>query len=123
MQIIISEKSSLPIYEQITKQIKEGILNHSLQPDEMLPSIRQLAKELQISVITTKRAYEDLEAEGMIYSVPQKGFYVSPNKVEILKEKRLKLIEESISRAIKEGREAGLTLEELKSMVELLWEE
>lgn len=123
MQIIISEKSSLPIYEQITRQIKEGILNHSLQPDEMLPSIRQLAKELQISVITTKRAYEDLEAEGMIYSVPQKGFYVSPNKVEILKEKRLKLIEESISRAIKEGREAGLTLEELKSMVELLWEE
>ena len=123
MQIIISEKSSLPIYEQITKQIKEGILNHSLQPDEMLPSIRQLAKELQISVITTKRAYEDLEAEGMIYSVPQKGFYMSPNKVEILKEKRLKLIEESISRAIKEGREAGLTLEELKSMVELLWEE
>ncbi len=123
MQIIISEKSSLPIYEQITRQIKEGILNHSLQPDEMLPSIRQLAKELQISVITTKRAYEDLEAEGMIYSVPQKGFYVSPNKVEILKEKRLKLIEESISRAIKEGREAGLTLEELISMVELLWEE
>lgn len=123
MQIIISEKSSLPIYEQITKQIKEGILNHSLQPDEMLPSIRQLAKELQISVITTKRAYEDLEAEGMIYSVPQKGFYVSPNKVEILKEKRLKLIEESISRAIKEGREAGLTVDELKSMVELLWEE
>ena len=123
MQIIISEKSSLPIYEQITKQVKEGILNHSLQPDEMLPSIRQLAKELQISVITTKRAYEDLEAEGMIYSVPQKGFYVSPNKVEILKEKRLKLIEESISRAIKEGREAGLTLEELISMVELLWEE
>lgn len=123
MQIIISEKSSLPIYEQITKQIKEGILNHSLQPEEMLPSIRQLAKELQISVITTKRAYEDLEAEGMIYSVPQKGFYVSPNKVEILKEKRLKLIEESISRAIKEGREAGLTIDELKSMVELLWEE
>lgn len=123
MQIIISEKSSLPIYEQITRQIKEGILNHSLQPDELLPSIRQLAKELQISVITTKRAYEDLEAEGMIYSVPQKGFYVSPNKVEILKEKRLKLIEESISRAIKEGREAGLTMEELKSMVELLWEE
>lgn len=123
MQIIISEKSSLPIYEQITRQIKEGILNHSLQPDEMLPSIRQLAKELQISVITTKRAYEDLETEGMIYSVPQKGFYVSPNKVEILKEKRLKLIEESISRAIKEGREAGLTLEELISMVELLWEE
>ena len=123
MQIIISEKSSLPIYEQITRQIKEGILNHSLQPEEMLPSIRQLAKELQISVITTKRAYEDLEAEGMIYSVPQKGFYVSPNKVEILKEKRLKLIEESISRAIKEGREAGLTIDELKSMVELLWEE
>ena len=95
MQIIISDKSSAPIYEQITKQIKEGILNHALAPDEMLPSIRQLAKELQISVITTKRAYEELENEGLIYSVPQKGFFVSPSKVEILREKRLKLIEDT----------------------------
>ena len=76
MRIIISDKSNVPIYEQITKQIKEGILNHALAPDEMLPSIRQLAKELQISVITTKRAYEELENEGLIYSVPQKGFFV-----------------------------------------------
>lgn len=122
MQIIISDKSNVPIYEQITRQIKDGILSHALAPDEMLPSIRQLAKELQISVITTKRAYEELENDGMIYSVPQKGFFVSPSKLEILKEKRLKLIEDTAVQLIKEGREAGLSLDELQSMLELLWE-
>ena len=121
MQIIISDKSSAPIYEQITKQIKEGILNHVLAPDEMLPSIRQLAKELQISVITTKRAYEELENEGLIYSVPQKGFFVSPSKVEILREKRLKLIEDTAAPVIKEGKAAGLSLDEVQTMIELLW--
>jgi GntR family transcriptional regulator len=88
----------------------------------MLPSIRQLAKELQISVITTKRAYEELENEGMIYSVPQKGFFVTSGKVEILKEKRLKLIEDTAVQLINEGKAAGLSLDELKSMIELLWE-
>lgn len=121
MQIIISDKSSASIYEQITKQIKEGILNHVLAPDEMLPSIRQLAKELQISVITTKRAYEELENEGLIYSVPQKGFFVSPSKVEILREKRLKLIEDTAAQLIKEGKAAGLSLDEVQTMIELLW--
>ena len=121
MQIIISDKSSAPIYEQITKQIKEGILNHVLAPDEMLPSIGQLAKELQISVITTKRAYEELENEGLIYSVPQKGFFVSPSKVEILREKRLKLIEDTAAQLIKEGKAAGLSLDEVQTMIELLW--
>lgn len=121
MQIIISDKSSAPIYEQIAKQIKEGILNHALAPDEMLPSIRQLAKELQISVITTKRAYEELENEGLIYSVPQKGFFVSPSKVEILREKRLKLIEDTAAQLIKEGKAAGLSLDEVQTMIELLW--
>lgn len=122
MQIIISDKSNVPIYEQITKQIKEGILSHALAPDEMLPSIRQLAKELQISVITTKRAYEELENEGLIYSVPQKGFFVSPSKVEILKEKRLKLIEDTAAQLIKEGKAAGLSLDEVQTMIDLLWE-
>ena len=121
MQIIISDQSNVPIYEQITKQIKEGILSHALAPDEMLPSIRQLAKELQISVITTKRAYEELENEGLIYSVPQKGFFVSPSKVEILKEKRLKLIEDTAAQLIKEGKAAGLSLDEVQTMIELLW--
>lgn len=122
MQIIISDKSNVPIYEQITTQIKEGILSHALAADEMLPSIRQLAKELQISVITTKRAYEELENEGMIYSVPQKGFFVSPSRLEILKEKRLKLIEDTAAQLIKEGKAAGLSLDEIQSMIELLWE-
>ena len=121
MQIIISDRSNVPIYEQITKQITEGILSHALAPDEMLPSIRQLAKELQISVITTKRAYEELENEGLIYSVPQKGFFVSPSKVEILREKRLKLIEDTAAQLIKEGKAAGLSLDEVQTMIELLW--
>ena len=121
MEILISNASGLPIYEQITKQIKEGILSHALAPDEMLPSIRQLAKELQISVITTKRAYEELENEGLIYSVPQKGFFVSPSKVEILREKRLKLIEDTAAQLIKEGKAAGLSLDEVQTMIELLW--
>ena len=121
MQIIISDRSNVPIYEQITKQIKEGILSHALAPDEMLPSIRQLAKELQISVITTKSAYEELENEGLIYSVPQKGFFVSPSKVEILREKRLKLIEDTAAQLIKEGKAAGLSLDEVQTMIELLW--
>ena len=121
MQIIISDRSNVPIYEQITKQIKEGILSHALAPDEMLPSIRQLAKELQISVITTKRAYEELENEGLIYSVPQKGFFVSPSKVEILREKRLKLIEDTAAQLKKEGKAAGLSLDEVQTMIELLW--
>ena len=74
-------------------------------------------------MITTKRAYEELENEGMIYSVPQKGFFVSPSKVEILKEKRLKLIEDAASKLISESRAAGLSLDEIQSMLELLWEE
>ena len=89
--------------------------------EQMKAKDEQLAKELQISVITTKRAYEELENEGLIYSVPQKGFFVSPSKVEILREKRLKLIEDTAAQLIKEGKAAGLSLDEVQTMIELLW--
>lgn len=88
MNITISNTSNAAIYEQIVAQIKDGIIRRELQPEEALPSIRSLARDLQISVITTKRAYEQLEAEGLIYAQPGKGFYVSHSKTDILKEKR-----------------------------------
>lgn len=123
MKIIISESSNIPIYEQIIKQIKDGIINQELTPEAPLPSIRQLAKDLQISVITTKRAYEELEAEGMVYSLPGKGFYVTPRKVEMLKEKKLQMIEDGVLDVIKECKNVGMDVEELISMVEVLWNE
>ena len=123
MKIIISESSNIPIYEQIIKQIKDGIINQELTPEAPLPSIRQLAKDLQISVITTKRAYEELEAEGMVYSLPGKGFYVTPRKVEMLKEKKLQMIEDGVLDVIKECKSVGMDMDELMSMVEVLWNE
>lgn len=121
MLIRISENSNVPIYEQIIRQIKEAIIQRELMADEALPSIRGLAKELQISVITTKRAYEELEKEGLIYSIPGRGFFVSCKKVEMLKEKKLQMIEADLTTVIEEGKRAGLTMEDICSMVEELW--
>ena len=86
MKIFISEHSNAAIYEQIEQQIKDAILRQEIKPEEALPSIRGLAKDLQISVITTKRAYEELEAQGLVYSVPGRGFFVCNRKLEMLKE-------------------------------------
>jgi len=122
MNIQISENSNVPIYEQIEKQLKELIIERKVQDNEPLPSIRGLAKELQISVITTKRAYEELEKQGLVYSVQGKGFFVSPKKVEMLKEKRLQMIEEKLADVIEEVKTAGLSMEDMCSMVEELWE-
>jgi Predicted transcriptional regulators len=88
MNIIISNISRDPIYEQITNQVKDNIVRGNISAGELLPSIRNLAKELKISVITTKRAYEELEREGFIETVPGKGSYVSSQNKELLKEKR-----------------------------------
>lgn len=121
MIINISENSNVPIYEQIIKQMKESIIEHKVEADEALPSIRGLAKELQISVITTKRAYEELENEGLVYSIPGKGFFVSPKKVEMLKEKKLQMIEQELTAIIDEAKKAGLNMEDVCSMVEELW--
>lgn len=123
MNIIISNSSGEPIYEQITTQVKSAIMKGELSEGELLPSIRLLAKELQISVITTKRAYEELEREGFIETVPGKGSYVSSQNKELLKEKRLKELENKLTEVITESKLIGLTLLELEEMLRLLFNE
>ncbi|MEG0486245.1 MAG: GntR family transcriptional regulator, partial [Oscillospiraceae bacterium] len=113
MNIIISNTSGVPIYEQISKEIKNEILNGSLIEGEALPSIRSLASELRVSVITTKRAYEELEREGYIYTVPGKGSYIARQNKEILKEEKLREIEERLLDAIEISNSIGLEFEEL----------
>lgn len=123
MDIIISNTSEKPIYEQITIQIKSLIMNGELKAGDMLPSIRLLAKELRISVITTKRAYEDLERDGFITTVVGKGSYVSDTNTEIIREEQLRLIEEHIVKAIDLARGSGVTLEELIGIMEVMYKE
>ncbi|MDO4274924.1 MAG: GntR family transcriptional regulator [Eubacteriales bacterium] len=122
MYIILKEESNLPIYEQIVNAVKEGLINHTIQPGEMLPSIRSLAKDLQISVITTKRAYDELEKDGLIYSVPGKGFYVKETNQEFLREQQLKKLEQQLSDWIEQARGLGISPDEMKSMLDVLCE-
>ena len=122
MNLIISNSSGKPIYEQITAQIKNSILNGELQEGEALPSMRALAKDLRISVITTKRAYDELEKEGFLYAVPAKGFFVAPKNTELLREENLKKIEAHLTEAVRLSASCGLSREELREMLELLWE-
>lgn len=93
MNLLIDNKSGAPIYEQICSQIKDQIISGELRENDELPSIRNLAKDLRISVITTKRAYDELEREGFIYALPSKGCFVAPKNVELLREENLKKIE------------------------------
>ena len=123
MKLFISEHSNAAIYEQIEQQIKDAILRQELKAEEPLPSIRGLAKELQISVITTKRAYEELEEQGLIYSVPGRGFFVSSRKLEMLKEKKIQDIEKHMSELIKECKSAELSKQNMMDMLELLYDE
>ncbi|AKG03385.1 GntR family transcriptional regulator [Salimicrobium jeotgali] len=123
MQIIISNKSKEPIYEQITNQIKSSILANDLHEGAALPSIRQLAKDLQISVITTKRAYEELEKAGFIYSIVGKGSFVAEQNLEVIRERKYKAIEDQLSSVIANSREMGLSLEELQQLLRTLYEE
>lgn len=123
MRILISNSSDKPIYDQIVDQMKSLILKGDLAEGEALPSIRNLAKELQISVITTKRAYEELENEGFIETVRGKGSYVAEENKELFKEKKLKLIEEKLEEAVTEANALGLTEEEVIDMVKILFEE
>lgn len=123
MQIIISNSAEEPIYEQITNQIKEQIINEALEEGAALPSIRKLAKELHISVITTKRAYEELEREGFIETVAGKGSFVAAQNKELLKEQRLTRIEEKLTEAILESKALNLSLDEIQEMVDILYKE
>lgn len=123
MNLFIDNKSGAPIYDQIYTQIKNQIISGELEPDAALPSIRGLARDLRISVITTKRAYDELEREGFLYAVPAKGFFVAPKNTELLREEHLKQIEEHLTQAVCLAAGCGLSREELREMLELLWED
>lgn len=123
MKIIISNVSKAPIYEQINQQIKELILKRELVEGDPLPSIRALAKELKISVITTKRAYEELERDGLIATRPGKGSFVSTHNMDQLKERQLKIIEEKLEEIVAESRSLGLTRDEIITMLDLMLDE
>ena len=117
MNIFIDNKSGAPIYDQIYSQIKAQIINGTLKEDEPLPSIRSLAKDLRISVVTTRRAYDELEKEGFIYTVAAKGCFVAPKNVELLREENLKRIEEYIDEIVKLSVTCNLTRQELMEMI------
>ena len=121
MKIIISNSSSDPIYEQVTKQIKAQIISSELTEGDPLPSIRKLAQELQISVITTKRAYEELEKEGFIDTVGGKGCFVAMQNKELLREKKMKTVEDMLSSTVSEAKKLGINFSELKEMLELIY--
>ena len=123
MLILIDNKSGSPIYDQIFNQIKGHILSGELKTDEPLPSIRGLAKDLRISVITTKRAYDELERAGYIYTVPGKGSFVAAKNAELIREEHLKKIEEHINAIRTLAMGAGVSREDVLQMWELMWEE
>ena len=121
VDIIISNTSSMPIYEQIIMQIKKSIMNGDLKEGEALPSMRTLAKELRISVITTKRAYEELENAGFIVTVMGKGSFVAKKNIERIKEEQLKQIEKSIQYVVEQAQLNGISLQELLDIVKILY--
>ena len=123
MELYISNSGQEPIYAQITRQIKAKILNGELQQGDALPSIRLLAKELRISVITTKRAYEDLEADVFITTMPGRGCFVAPQNPALHREESLKQMEEHLQHAIDAARRGGITKDEVRETLDLLWEE
>lgn len=123
LNIIITNSNDQPIYFQIKTQIKEQILHGELIEKESLPSIRKLAKELQISVITIKKAYEELEREGFIETFPGKGSFVAAQNKELLKEKQLKVIEDQLAKVINDSKAFDIRLDELIEILTLLYEE
>ena len=123
MIVLIDNKSGSPIYDQIYTQIKNQIISGALAEDEMLPSIRNLAKDLRISFITTKRAYEELEKDGFIYTVPGKGCFVASKNLELLREENLKKIEGYIDEIIRLAGTCNLEKSDVLNMFEFGWEE
>ena len=122
MDIIIRNSGGVPIYDQITRQMKGLILRGELKEGEALPSMRLLAKGLRISVITTKRAYEELEREGFLTTVPGKGCFVAPRNLELVREDALRRAEEHLGAAVEVARTGGITLEELMQTLTILYE-
>lgn len=123
MKIVIKSQGTMAIYEQIVNQLKNGIIAGELKPGEAMPSIRRLASDLEVSVITTKRAYEELEKEGLIRSVSGKGFYVCESNQDYLREKQLMMLEKHMNEMLEECRQAGLSQEDVQEMVQALWKD
>lgn len=123
MNILIDNKSGAPIYDQIYSQIKNQIISGELREHEPLPSIRGLAKDLRISFITTKRAYDELEREGFIYTIQAKGCYVAPKNVELIREENLKKIEDHIEQIVQLAASCNLDREDILAMVKFSLEE
>lgn len=122
MYIVLSNSSDLPIYEQIKEQVKTQILSGELSENEMLPSLRQLAKDLKISVLTTTRAYNELEEEGFITSRQGKGFFVMPRGSDLLREQLIKDVETNLNNAILSAQRVSMTDDELVQLLKLLLE-
>lgn len=122
MNIFISNSGDVPIYEQITSQIKDMIMRGELKGGDALPSMRALAKDLHISVITTKRAYEELERDGFLDNVPGKGCFVAPQNRELLREAQLRRVEDVLAQAVDEARKGGFSLSELQELLTLLYQ-
>ena len=123
MDIIISNSGDAPIYDQITRQMKGLILRGELKEGEALPSMRLLAKELRISVITTKRAYEELEREGFITSVPGKGCFVAPRNLELVRENALRQVEEYLMKAVEAAKAGGISQTEVAQALDIIYTE
>lgn len=123
MDIVISNASDKPIYEQIVTQMKDAILSGELEEGALLPSIRALANDLRVSAITTKRAYAELEAQGFVETVQGKGSFVAGGNKELLREDRLRHIEDLLARAVRDAQGIGLSTKELHDMLDLMVEE
>lgn len=123
MEIILSNVSQKPIYEQITSQIKAMIMNGELKAGDAMPSMRKLAKELHVSMITTQRAYDDLQKDGFIVTVPAKGTFVSTQNQDFIREENRRRIEQLLTDAVELAKENGIELEELRTTVEVLYQE
>ena len=123
MELLISNSSGQPIYEQIAAQIKNQIISGMFAPGAALPSIRALAKDLRISVITTKRAYDELESEGFLYTVAGKGCFVAEKNTELIREEHLKQIETDLNHAVQLAAACGIPANELLEMFRILLED
>ncbi len=123
MNILISNSSDKPIYEQITSQMKQMIISGELEAGSLLPSMRTLAKELRISVITTKRAYEDLERDGFIYTVVGRGSFVAEKNMEFVREEQLRIVEEHLGKAVAGAKAGGIGIDEIIEIIKLIYEE
>ena len=120
LSVVLSNTAGVPIYEQIAQQVRDAILTGRVEADEMLPSIRALARDLRVSVITTTRAYSDLVAEGFLANVPGKGYFVLPRDSELVREQVLREVEEHLDRAVERARLAQLSDEELHTMLQTI---